>query len=243
MSQLEVTNLTARHGLLTAVRDVSFSLRKGEILAIVGANGAGKSTLLRAIAGGHRDYTGEVRLNGDRLKDLKAHERVRRGLVLVPEGRRLFPHMTVAENLALGAQVGRSGEWTPARIFEIFDNLVKRRNSKAQNLSGGEQQATAIGRALVTNPEVILFDEISLGLSPAVVDRVYSIMPRLRESHTSVIIVEQDLSRAMQVADRVICMLEGQAVLEGSTTDLTNEQIVEAYFGLSGQRRKTGVTA
>lgn len=236
MSQLEIINLTARHGLLTAVRDVSFGLEKGEILAIVGANGAGKSTLLRAIAGGHGDHVGDVRLEGTSLNGRKSHERVRRGLVLVPEGRRLFPRMTVEENLALGAQVGRSGEWTVGRVFEIFDNLVKRRNSKAQNLSGGEQQATAIGRALVTNPDVILFDEISLGLSPAIVDRVYSIMPRLRESQTSTIIVEQDLSRAMKVADRIICMLEGQAVLAGPTSELTREQIVDAYFGLSGSR-------
>lgn len=232
MSQLEVKNLTARHGLLTAVRDVSFSLDKGEILAIVGANGAGKSTLLRSIAGGHKTYTGDVFLNGRQMSSLAAHLRVVAGLSLVPEGRRLFPQMTILENLLLGAQVGRKGTWTPARIFEIFDNLEKRRHNKAQNLSGGEQQATAIGRALVSNPDVILLDEVSLGLSPGAVDRVYAIMPELRRNQTSVIIVEQDLSRALGVADRVICMLEGQIVLGGKTSAFTRDEIVDAYFGL-----------
>jgi len=234
MSQLEVKNLTARHGLLTAVRDVSFSLDKGEILAIVGANGAGKSTLLRSIAGGHKSYQGDVVLNGQQLSGLQAYLRVGSGLALVPEGRRLFPQMTILENLLLGAQVGRKGSWSPERIFEIFDNLEKRRHAKAQTLSGGEQQATAIGRALVTNPDVLLLDEVSLGLSPAAVDRVYAIMPELRRNQTSVILVEQDLSRALSVADRVICMLEGQVVLMGKTSDLTRDQIVDAYFGLNG---------
>ncbi|GKY90123.1 ABC transporter ATP-binding protein [Sinisalibacter aestuarii] len=218
------------------MKDVSLRLDKGEILAIVGANGAGKSTLLRAIAGSHGAYDGHVMLNGAPLDHLKSHQRVRAGLALVPEGRRLFATMSVQENLALGAQVGRAGAWTPARVFEVFDNLVKRRHSRALNLSGGEQQATAIGRALVTNPDVILLDEVSLGLSPAVVDRVYSIMPALRETHTSVVIVEQDLGRAMAVADRVICMLEGRIVLEGRSADLTREDIIGAYFGLSGQQ-------
>jgi len=236
MSQLVVENLTARHGLLTAVKDVSFRLDKGEILAIVGANGAGKSTLLRAIAGSHGAYEGRVTLNGAPLDRLKSHQRVRAGLALVPEGRRLFPTMSVQENLALGAQVGRAGAWTSARVFEVFDNLVKRRHSRALNLSGGEQQATAIGRALVTNPDVILLDEVSLGLSPAVVDRVYSIMPALRDSQTSVVIVEQDLGRAMAVADRVICLLEGRIVLEGRAAELTREDVIDAYFGLTGKK-------
>jgi len=236
MSQLEVNNLTAHHGLLTAVREVSFNLNKGEILAIVGANGAGKSTLLRSIAGGHKTYHGDVHLNGAPLSGLHAYQRVRLGLALVPEGRRLFPQMTIQENLALGTQVGRKGSWSPDRIFEMFSNLAARRHNKAQNLSGGEQQATAIGRALVTNPDVLLLDEVSLGLSPAAVDRVYSIMPELRRSQTSVIVVEQDLSRALSVADRVICMLEGQIVLMGKTSEFSRDQIVEAYFGLNGSK-------
>ena len=238
MSQLEVKNLTARHGLLTAVRDVSFSLEEGEILAIVGANGAGKSTLLRSIAGGHKTYQGDVILNGQQMSGLPAHRRVASGLALVPEGRRLFPQMTVQENLVLGAQVGRKGPWSPDRLFEIFTNLAARRHNKTLNLSGGEQQATAIGRALVTNPDVLLLDEVSLGLSPAAVDRVYAIMPELRRNRTSVIVVEQDLSRALSVSDRVICMLEGQIVLMGETTDFTRDQIVDAYFGLNGGKSR-----
>jgi branched-chain amino acid transport system ATP-binding protein len=232
MSQLVIKNLTAHHGLLTAVRDVSFTLEKGEILAIVGANGAGKSTLLRAIAGAHKAYSGDVLLNEQQQTGREAHLRVKSGLALVPEGRRLFPQMTILENLQLGTQTGRKGAWTPNRIFEIFDNLEKRKHSKALNLSGGEQQAAAIGRALVTNPDVLILDEVSLGLSPASVDKVYAIMPELRKNLVSVIVVEQDLSRAMAVADTVICMLEGRVVLKGKTSDLTREQIVEAYFGL-----------
>jgi branched-chain amino acid transport system ATP-binding protein len=141
--------------------------------------------------------------------------------------------MTVQENLMLGAQIGRKGDWNVERVFEIFDNLVKRRHENAETLSGGEQQATAIGRALVANPELILLDEVSLGLSPAIVDRVYSILPELRARQTTVVLVEQDLSRVMDVSDRVICMLEGRIVLEGATKSLSRDQIVDAYFGLS----------
>ncbi len=173
-------------------------------------------------------------LNGKELSGSPAHLRVGSGLALVPEGRRLFQQMTILENLLLGAQVGRKGPWSPERIFEIFENLEKRRHNKTKNLSGGEQQATAIGRALVSNPDVLLLDEVSLGLSPAAVDRVYAIMPELRRNQTSVIVVEQDLSRALRVSDRVICMLEGQVVLAGKTSEFTRDQIVDAYFGLNG---------
>jgi branched-chain amino acid transport system ATP-binding protein len=239
MTQLEVRNLEVCHGLLKAVRGVDLDLNAGEVLAIVGANGAGKSTLLRAIGGGHRASGGTIKFNGVAIGDLPAHERVRRGLCLVPEGRKLFPKMTVQENLAVGAQVGRKGDWTIDSIFEVFDNLKKRRFAKAETLSGGEQQATAIGRALVANPEIILLDEVSLGLSPAIVDRVYAILPKLRATGTTIVIVEQDLGRVMKVADRIVCMLEGRIVLQGRTKDLAREQIVHAYFGLKSASKKT----
>lgn len=232
MSQLEIRDLEVCHGLLKAVRGVNLDVHAGEVLAIVGANGAGKSTLMRAIAGSYAPSCGSISFKGQDIGALPAHKRVAIGLSLVPEGRRLFPRMTVQENLTVGAQIGRDGDWNVDRIFEIFDNLVKRRHENAETLSGGEQQATAIGRALVANPELILLDEVSLGLSPAIVDRVYAILPELRARHTTVVLVEQDLSRVMEVSDRIICMLEGRIVLEGATQSLSRDQIVEAYFGL-----------
>lgn len=233
MKQLEIRDLEVCHGLLKAVRGVNLDVLAGEVLAIVGANGAGKSTLLRTIAGTYRASLGGIKFKGQDIEGIPAHKRVAAGLSLVPEGRRLFPKMTVQENLMLGAQIGRKGDWNVERVFEIFDNLVKRRHENAETLSGGEQQATAIGRALVANPELILLDEVSLGLSPAIVDRVYSILPELRARQTTVVLVEQDLSRVMDVSDRVICMLEGRIVLEGATKSLSRDQIVDAYFGLS----------
>lgn len=238
MTQLEIRNLEVCHGLLKAVHGVDIDVNAGEVLAIVGANGAGKSTLLRTIAGSHRASQGTIRFNGQDIESTRAHERVKLGLSLVPEGRRLFTKMTVQENLAVGAQVGRKGDWTIEDIFDVFENLVKRRYFKAETLSGGEQQATAIGRALVANPELLLLDEVSLGLSPAIVDRVYSILPKLRASKTTIVIVEQDLGRVLKVSDRIICMLEGRVVLEGRTKDLSREQIVEAYFGLKSNNKE-----
>ncbi len=238
MTMLAIENLTARHGLLEAVRGVSFSVAKGETLALVGANGAGKTTLLRTLAGAHPAHGGRITLAGEDVTRLPAHQRVRRGIALVPEGRRMFASMTVTENLKLGAMAGRKGDWSIDRIVEIFPNLGKRLDHKTGHLSGGEQQATAIGRALMSNPDILLLDEVSLGLSPLIVDRVYASLDGLMKSGTTIILVEQDLSRAMSVADRVICMLEGKAVLEGKSKDLTREQVTEAYFGLN--RAKTG---
>jgi branched-chain amino acid transport system ATP-binding protein len=238
MSTLTVENLTARHGLLEAVRGVSFSVGKGETLALVGANGAGKTTLMRTLAGAHAIASGRMFLDGEDVTALPAHQRVRRGIALVPEGRRMFASMTVTENLKLGAMADRKGDWSIDRIIEIFPNLQKRLDHKTGHLSGGEQQATAIGRALMSNPDILLLDEVSLGLSPLIVDRVYDSLDGLIKSGTTIILVEQDLTRAMSVADRVICMLEGKAVLEGKAKELTRDQVTEAYFGLN--RVKSG---
>jgi branched-chain amino acid transport system ATP-binding protein len=238
MSTLTVENLTARHGLLEAVRGVSFSVGKGETLALVGANGAGKTTLMRTLAGAHAIASGRMFLDGEDVTALPAHQRVRRGIALVPEGRRMFASMTVTENLKLGAMADRKGDWSIDRIIEIFPNLQKRLDHKTGHLSGGEQQATAIGRALMSNPDILLLDEVSLGLSPLIVDRVYASLDGLIKSGTTIILVEQDLTRAMSVADRVICMLEGKAVLEGKAKELTRDQVTEAYFGLN--RAKSG---
>ena len=237
MALLEISALTACHGLLEAVRKVSFSLEKGETLALVGANGAGKTTLLRTLAGAHRAAEGRIEFAGSDVTNLPSHERAAAGIALVPEGRRLFARMTVEENLLLARATGRTGPWTIEAVFEAFPNLRDRRRSRAGSLSGGEQQATAIGRALMANPELLLLDEVSLGLSPLVVDRVYRQLKSLMVRGATIILVEQDLNRALSVADRVICMLEGRVALEGRATELTRPQVTDAYFGLAASGR------
>jgi branched-chain amino acid transport system ATP-binding protein len=232
---LRVDALDARHGLLHAVRGVSFTVAEGETLALVGANGAGKTTLLRTIAGAHRASAGRVELDGRDVTREPAHVRVARGIALVPEGRRLFPGLTVDENLQLAGRV-RRGYWTLERVLEVFPLLGPLRKRRAEALSGGEQQAVAIGRALMTNPRVLLLDEASLGLAPKAVDAVYRSLETLIEHGTTILLVEQDLRRAQRVASRIVCMLEGRVVLEGDAKALTREQITEAYFGLRGER-------
>jgi branched-chain amino acid transport system ATP-binding protein len=232
MTLLEVEALDARHGLLQAVRQVSFAVDEGETLALVGANGAGKTTLLRTIAGAHRPAGGRVLFEGRDISSLRPYERVRMGIALVPEGRRLFPGLTVEENLRVAGAARRSGPWTVDAVLEAFPMLEPLRGRRAASLSGGEQQATAIGRALMTNPRLLLLDEVSLGLAPVAVDGVYRSLATLIERGTTLLLVEQDLARAMRVAGRVACMLEGRIVLEGARDELTREQVTEAYFGL-----------
>ena len=232
MSLLSVENLVVRHGLLQAVRGVSFSVERGEKLALVGANGAGKTTLLRAIAGAHQQASGRVLFDGADLCAVPSHKRVGMGIALVPEGRKLFVQMTVEENLLLGQTAGRPGDWSVDRVLEMFPNLKPRRRAKTGHLSGGEQQATAIGRDLMSNPDLLLLDEVSLGLSPLVVDRVYASLQTLISSGTTIILVEQDLNRALSVSDRVICMLEGRVSLEGVSKGMSRDDVTKAYFGL-----------
>jgi len=232
MTLLTVQSLDVRHGLLQAVRDVTLQVEEGETVALVGANGAGKTTLLRAIAGAHRPHGGRVVFDGTDLTGVPAHRRVRAGIALVPEGRRLFPGLTVEENLLTARAAGRPGPWTVERVLEVFPLLRPLRGRAARSLSGGEQQATAIGRGLMTNPRLLLLDEISLGLAPIAVEGMYASFARLTEAGATILLVEQDLARAMQVASRVICLLEGRIVLEGKAGELTREQIAAAYFGL-----------
>jgi len=229
---LVVENLDVRHGLLQAVREVSFEVAEGETLALVGANGAGKTTLLRAIAGAHRPAAGRVVFAGEDITRVSAYRRTRAGIALVPEGRRLFPDLTVEENLRVASASRRRGPWTVEAVLEAFPLLQPLRRKRAASLSGGEQQATAIGRALMTNPRLLLLDEVSLGLAPVVVEGVYRSLATLIEGGTTILLVEQDLSRAMSAADRVLCMLEGRVVLEGLRGQLTREQVTDAYFGL-----------
>jgi len=232
MSLLRIENLDARHGQLQAVRGISLEVREGETLALVGANGAGKTTLLRAIAGAHRPAGGRVWLDGADVTEVPAFKRLALGIALVPEGRRLFTGMTVEENLLVARANGRPGPWTVERVLDAFPMLRARIKAKAGSLSGGEQQATAIGRALVANPRVLLLDEVSLGLAPVAVERVYQCLETLISGGATIVLVEQDLARALRVATRVACMLEGSVVLEGAAGEMTREQVTEAYFGL-----------
>jgi branched-chain amino acid transport system ATP-binding protein len=233
---LSIEGLDARHGLLQAVRDVSFEVAEGETIALVGANGAGKTTLLRTIAGAHGPAAGRVVFDGSDVTRLRAYQRVRAGIALVPEGRRLFPELTVEENLLVAGAHAGPGPWSVSRVVEAFPLLEPLRKRRAASLSGGEQQATAIGRALMTNPRLLLVDEVSLGLAPVAVDAVYRSLATLIESGATIVLVEQDLARGMAVADRVICMLEGRIVLAGAADELTREEVTAAYFGLrSGQ--------
>jgi branched-chain amino acid transport system ATP-binding protein len=232
---LRIESLDARHGLLQAVREVSFEVAEGETLALVGANGAGKTTLLRTIAGSHRPFAGRIAFDGVDITRLRAHERVALGIALVPEGRRLFPGMTVRENLLVAAR--GHGRWSLDTVVEAFPLLAPLLDHRAGSLSGGEQQATAIGRALMTNPRLLLLDEVSLGLAPVAVDAVYRSLQTLIDEGATIVLVEQDLSRALRVASRVTCLLEGRVVLEGTPAELTRERVTEAYFGL----RRAGV--
>ncbi len=234
---LELDHLEVRHGLLPAVRDVSLSVEQGETLALVGANGAGKSSLLRAVAGSYPVTAGAITCDGTDVTTLPAYARLRRGIALVPEGRKLFREMTVQENLLVAMSCGRPGPWNIERVVDAFPLLAPLLQRVAGNLSGGEQQAAAIGRALVTNPTVLLLDEVSLGLAPVAVDDVYRSLRAVLGGGTTVVLVEQNLDRALQIADRMVCMLEGQVVLSSPTEDVTHQQVTEAYFGL---RRQAG---
>jgi len=228
---LAVETLDCRYGLLQAVRGVSFEVGQGETVALIGANGAGKTTLLRAIAGAHRPQGGRVLMDGADITSMPAHRRVSRGIALVPEGRRLFGGLTVMENLRVAA-TRRPGRWSVDSVLEVFPMLQPRRRALAANLSGGEQQAVAIGRALMSNPRLLLLDEVSLGLAPVVVDAVYRSLSGIIGEGATVVLVEQDLNRALEVAGRVICLLEGRVVLEGRAASLDRDRVVSAYFGL-----------
>ena len=232
MSLLEVRGLNVHHGQLLALRDFSLTVEEGETVAVIGANGAGKSTLLGALAGINRPSTGIVLLGERNITHLPADRHVAAGIALVPEGRRLFKSLTVEENLLTGTYRASKGPWSVQRVMELFDWMPERRAQNAAQLSGGEQQAVAIGRALVGNPRLLLIDELSLGLAPIVIQKIYRVLPRIIEEGTSVLIVEQDVSQALRIADHVHCLLEGRTVLEGKPGDFTMQQIENAYFGI-----------
>jgi branched-chain amino acid transport system ATP-binding protein len=232
MPILSVERLEARHGLLQAVRGVSFTIDEGETVALVGANGAGKTTLLRAIAGAHRASGGRVVFDGADITGLPAHARVKLGIAMVPEGRRLFAGMTLEENLVVAEHRGRPGPWSLEAVLGMFPFLRPKLKARAGDLSGGQQQATAIGRALMTNPRLLLLDEVSLGLAPVAVEQLYESLAALLRGGATILLVEQDLARALAVARRVLCMLEGRLVYQGLAAETTREQVMSAYFGL-----------
>jgi branched-chain amino acid transport system ATP-binding protein len=231
---LEVRDLTVYHGQLRALDHVSLRVSPGEVYAIIGANGAGKSTLLRTIAGLHHPTEGSILFDGQDLTRVRPERRATRGIVMVPEGRRLFPSLTVEENLQVGATYARPGPWTIERVYQLFAWMGERRAQRTAQLSGGEQQSVAIGRALVANPRVLLLDELSLGLAPLVVQRIYAMLPQILDTGLTVLLVEQDVSQALRVASRIQCLLEGRTTLEGRPADVTAEQVEAAYFGLAG---------
>jgi branched-chain amino acid transport system ATP-binding protein len=230
---LEVRDLTVRHGQLEAVRGVSLSVGAGEVLGIIGANGAGKSTLLRTIAGLHQPTAGAIFLDGVDITRLPPEKRVPAGVVLVPEGRRLFGSLNVEENLLAGCYKARPGPWTMARVFTMFPWMATRRRQPASQLSGGEQQAVAISRALLANPRLLMLDEPSLGLAPLPLQRIYAVLPELVESGLGILLVEQDVRQAMKVSGRLQCLLEGRQTLAGVPAELDFEQIEAAYFGMA----------
>jgi len=231
---LEARDLTVNHGQLRAVDAISLRVYPGEVYAMIGANGAGKSTLLRTIAGLHQPAAGAVLLDGQDLTRVRPERRARQGIALVPEGRRLFGSLSVEENLKVGTAYARKGPWTIDRVYETFTWMKDRRNQRTAQLSGGEQQTVAIGRALVANPRVLLLDELSLGLAPVIVQRIYGMLPQILATGLTVLLVEQDVSQALRVASRLQCLLEGRTTLEGTPADVTAEQVEAAYFGLTG---------
>lgn len=231
MTLLEVAGLDVFHGDLQAIFDLSFSVAEGEAVALVGANGAGKTTFLRALIGLIDRKEGSVRFDGDEILTTPAEEIARRGLCMVPEGRMLFDTLTVEENLMMGLLVKRSGSWTLQRVFDLFPILEERRSSLPRQLSGGQQQMVAIGRALMCNPRLLLCDEISLGLAPVMVDQIYGAFTDIRKEGTAIVLVEQDVKRATVASDRVYCLLKGRVSFATTTHNVSVADLTQAYFG------------
>jgi branched-chain amino acid transport system ATP-binding protein len=231
-SLLETHGLAAFYGDFQALFGIDFRIEPDETVAIIGSNGAGKSTFLKSIAGLIRAKSGAICFNGKRIGRDPACRIVAQGIAMVPEGRRLFPSLSVEENLAIGAYSKRSGPWSLEKIYTIFPMLKEKRKVAATALSGGQQQMVSIGRALMANPQLLLCDEISLGLAPVIIKELYVQLGRITANGTTLIIVEQDIRQAMAVSDRVYCLREGRVALEGRPSDLSRDQITRAYFGV-----------
>ncbi len=231
-SLLEIRGLTAFYGDFQAIFGIDIDLDAGETIAVIGANGAGKSTLMRSIAGVIANRADMVLHRGEAIGAMPAFDVVRRGIALVPEGRKLFASLTVEENLQIGGYGSkRSGPWSLESVYALFPVLKERRGSPATALSGGQQQMVAIGRALMSNPEILLCDELSLGLAPVVIKDIYAAFTRIRAAGMAIVVVEQDIAQALKVADRIYCMMEGRITLTGRPRDLDRAEIHAAYFG------------
>jgi branched-chain amino acid transport system ATP-binding protein len=229
---LTVDSISVHYGQFQALFDVSIDVAEGETVAIIGANGAGKTTLMRAICGVLTPARGQILYRGEVISGQAAYRLNRKGIVMVPEGRRIFPSLTVEENLKIGAYNQRKGIWDLEKVYTLFPMLKKRATQSGINLSGGQQQMLAIGRALLSNPDLLLMDEISLGLAPVVVKELYEVVARITQSGSTVILVEQDVSRCLKEARRVYCLLEGKVSLTGRPEDITQTQVSRAYFGI-----------
>lgn len=228
---LTVAALSAFYGQFRALTALDFHIAPGEIVAVIGANGAGKSTFLRSLINQAGTAGGSVRLEGAEILGRPTADIIKRGIALVPEGRRLFPSLTVEENLHLGWEIGRRGGMQAAAFFALFPAIAALKGRKAGALSGGQQQMIAFGRALLADPKVLLCDEISLGLAPKVVDEIYAVLPRLRDKGLAIVIVEQDVGRALKIADRFYCLLEGRVSLTGAKGEYSRADVSHAYFG------------
>ena len=229
---LAIENLEAWYGDAKVLHGLSFDLKQGEVLALIGANGAGKSTLLKSICGLLRKKTGHVHFKGQDISNNAANEIVAMGIALVPEGRRLFPSLSVEENLVLGGKVQRKGPWSLSAIYNLFPILKEKRNAPSTSLSGGQQQMVAIGRGLMSNPELILLDELSLGLAPIVIKDIYDMLPKIVGNGLTAILVEQDVTRALSSCQQFLCMQEGHISLAGAPKAYSRDQISAAYFGM-----------
>jgi branched-chain amino acid transport system ATP-binding protein len=229
---LTTRNLSVFYDQFQAVRDVNFSIEAGEIVALIGANGAGKSSFLKAIVGQVDRTEGAVDFRGQSLTNMSTPAISAAGIALVPEGRRLFPSLTVDENLRIGMSIGRRGPINLDQVYQWFPSIASRRDHLARGLSGGEQQMVALGRALLTNPHLLLCDEISLGLAPVVVGQLYEFLPSLRSSGMGLLVVEQDVRRSLAMTDRFYCFLEGAVCFAGRSKETDRDTIMKHYFGV-----------
>ena len=230
---LSITALDAHYGDFQALYGVDMVLAEGEVLAIIGANGAGKTTLMRSISGLMSNGASQISYRAQQIGTLRADEVAARGIALVPEGRQLFPSLSVEENLLIGGRMHRKGPWDLTKVYDLFPILKERRAVPSTSLSGGQQQMVAIGRALMSNPDLILFDEISLGLAPVIIKSIYEALPGIVGTGMSAMIVEQDISKALSVSDRLYCLQEGRVALEGASDGVSREAISAAYFGVT----------
>lgn len=231
MNLLSTKNLDAFYGDFQALFGVTITLQEGQCVALIGPNGAGKTTLLRALVGWVPVAPSMVNFDGRNIGSAPPDRTVAMGIASVPEGRRLFSTLTVDENLLMGTESGRKGSWTIDRVYDLFPALKERRRHLGSNLSGGQQQMVSIGRALMANPRILLFDELSLGLAPTVVNDIARALPRIRESGVSIMLVEQDVRRALNLSDYAYCILEGRINLQGPSNKLEFGDIERSFFG------------